>query len=262
MLDTRSSFYYGYSINASPANGFLNINEGSGEISIEIPVGTYTLTTLVSALQNALLTQATLDYSVSANRTTRKITISAGSNFDLLSNTGTQVGSSAWSLLGFSTSADKTGAMTYTSDFASGDAYFPQFFLQSYVPPEDFQGKQQASKNVASDGTTVEVINFGVAKFIEMDIKFITSRVDISDGVNIAHNTSGLEDARRFFQDVTNLNEFEFIPDSSTPGTFFRCILESMPDFPDATGYRLRELFNQNLRDVYETGIIKMRVIE
>jgi len=262
MIDTRSQFYYGYRINAQPQNGFLNINEGSGEITIEIPVGTYTLSTIVQSLRNALLTQGTLEYSVTVDRETRKITISATSNFDLLTNTGSNVGSSAWSLLGFDTSADKTGAMSYTSDFASGDIFCPQFFLQSYVDPSDFQGKQQSSKNVASNGTTVEVVNFGVAKFIEMDIKFITSRTDISDGINILHNPTGLEDARRFLQDITEITEFEFIPDENNPGTFFRCILESTPSFPDGTGYRLRELFNQNLRDVYETGILRMRVID
>jgi hypothetical protein len=152
--------------------------------------------------------------------------------------------------------------MSYTSDFASGSQYSPQFFLQSYVAPEDFQSKQQSSKNVASDGTSVEVVNFGIGKFIEFDIKFITSRTDISDGVNILHNDQGLEDARAFLQDITELNEFEFIPDASNAGVYYRCILEMMPSFDQGTGYKLKELFNQNLRDVYETGVMKLRVIE
>jgi hypothetical protein len=262
VIDTRSTFYYGYRIESQPQNGFLNIDEGAGEVTFEIPVGTYTLSTLVESLRNTLLTQGTLDYSVSVDRQTRRVTISATTNFDLLTNTGTNVGSSAWTLLGFDISADKTGSNTYTSDFASGDSYSPQFFLQSYVDPEDFQGKQQASKNVAADGTTVEVVNFGIAKFIEMDIKFITSRADIADGINIVHNPTGVEDARRFLKDITELSEFEFLPDATDAGTFFRCILESTPDFPDGTGYKLKELFNRNLRDVYETGVLKMRVID
>lgn len=261
MIDSYSSFYYGYKIKAQPFNGFLNIDEGSGEISVEIPVGSYTLTTLVDALRNALLTQATLDYVVGVDRATRKITISATSNFDLLTNTGSQVGSSAWSLLGFSTASDKTGTNTYTSDNSSGKRYLPQFPLQSYVPSEDFQAANQASKNVAANGTTVEVIRFGLAKFIEMDIKFITSSLDIADGIYIKKNPRGLEDAREFFQDITELSEFEFMPDRNQPGEFRRCIVESMPDFQDGTGYKLKELFNDNLRDVYETGVIKLRVI-
>ncbi len=240
----------------------MNIDEGSGEITVEVGVGSFTLNTIVGAVTSALLSQATLDYTVTANRTTRKITISASTPFDLLTNSGSNVGTSIWSLLGFDTSTDKTGLSSYTSDFASGSQYVPQFFLQSFVDPNDFQTKQQSTKNVASDGTTVEIVNFGIGKFIEFDIKFITSRTDISDGINILHNSEGLEDARTFLQDITELNEFEFMPDATDASTFFRCILETMPGFDDGTGYKLRELFNQNLRDVYETGVMKLRVIE
>lgn len=261
-LENRSKFYYGYRIQAQPQNGFLNIDEGGGEITLEIPVGSYTLTTLVDELRTTLLSQGTLDYTVSVNRDTRKITISASTPFDLLTNTGANSATSAWSLLGFDTSADKTGQTTYTSDFPSGKEYRPQFYLQSYVDPNDNQEKQQSTKNVATNGTTIEVINFGIARFIEFDIKFITSRLDIADGTVILKNPTGLEDARDFFQDLTFLSEFEFIPDVSDTGTFFRCILESTPGFSDGTGYKLRELFNQNLKDVYESGVIRARVIE
>lgn len=261
MIDTYSSFYYGYNIQAQPFTGYLNIDEGAGEISIELPVGSYTLTTLVDTLRNALLSQATLDYQVTVDRVTRKITISAPTTFDLLTNTGSQVGSSAWELLGFQTTADLTGQVSYTSQDSSGKRYLPQFPLQSYVPLEDFQSANQAKKNVASDGTTIEVIRFGLARFIEFDIKFITSRLDIADGIYIMKNSTGLEDAREFLRDITQLSEFEFMPDKNSPGNFSRVIVESMPEFQDGTGYKLRELFNDNLRDVYETGVIKLRVI-
>lgn len=262
MIDSYSAFYYGYQVTAEPYNGYINIDEGSGELAIEVPVGSYTLTTLVDAIRDALLSQATLDYTVSVDRLSRRITISASTNFDLLTNTGTNVGSSIWSLLGFDTTADRTGTNSYTGERFSGIAYYPQFYLQSYVGDDDFQGRNEASKNVASDGTTIEVINYGLAKFIEFDIKFITSRLDIADGNVIKKNSTGLEEARQFLQYATSLNEFEFIPDLNTPGSFKRCIVESTPDFPDGTGYKLKELFNQNLRDIYETGIIRLRVIE
>lgn len=262
MIDSYSAFYYGYEITAQPYNGYMNIDEGAGELQIQVPVGSYTLNTLVDAIRNALLTQGTLEYEVNVDRATRKITISAPSAFDLLIASGSNLGSSIWSLIGFNTDADKTGLSSYTSDFPSGDAYFTQFPLQSYVPPENFQGRNEASKNIAANGTTVEVINFGDAKFIEMDIKFITSRLDIADGNLIKKNANGLADARRFLQFITRLNQFEFIPDQSAPGAFYRCIVESLPGFDDGTGYKLRELFNENLRDIYETGLIRLRVIE
>lgn len=262
MIDTRSKFYYGFAINANPYNGNMNIDEGIGEVTFSIAVGSYTLSTLVNALRTTLLAQGTLNYEVFVDRQTRRITISADQNFDLLTNTGQNRASSVWELIGFDTTQDLTGASSYTSSGPAGREYVPQFFLQSYVSKEDFQAKQQSRKNVASNGTTVEVISFGIAKFIEFDIKFITSRVDISDGVNILHNPNGLEDARDFFQDITGLSEFEFMPNSDQAGDFSRCILESMPGFADGTGYKLKELFSSNLRDIYETGIIKLRVVE
>lgn len=263
MIDSYSAFYYGYKINAQPYNGFINLREGAGpELSIQIPVGSYTLNTLVQAIRNALLSQATLDYQVSANRLTRRITISANSTFTLLTSTGSNLGTSIWSLIGFDSATDKTGATSYTGSNPSGKAYYPQFPLQSYVSDDDFQGRNQASKNVGANGRTVEVINFGLAKFVEFDIKFITSRADVSDGVLIKKNSRGLEDARDFLRDITALNKFEFMEDLNAPGNFKTCIVESMPSFQDGTGYKLRELFNENLRDIYETGIIKLRVVE
>lgn len=262
MIDTYSSFYYGFKITAQPYNGYINVDEGGGELEVEVAVGSYTMNTLVSAIRNALLSQTTLEYEVTVDRMTRRFTISAPSNFDLLTSTGANVGSSIWSLIGFDTSSDKTGQSSYTGEFPAGDAYFPQFPLQSFVSDEDYQGRNQASKNIAANGTTVEVINFGDAKFIEFDIKFITDRDDVSDGVVIKKNSKGLADARRFLRDITNLNQFEFMPDKDTPGDFKRCIVEQMPVFSDGTGYKLRELFNEKLRDIYETGIIRLRVVE
>ena len=261
MIYTESSFYYGFKVNAQPYNGYLNIDEGAGEIAVAIPVGSYTLNTLTDAIRNALLSQATLDYTVTVDRSTRSITISATSNFDLLVNTGSNAGTGIWQLIGFNIGSDKTGANTYSSDYEAGSVYKPQFRLQSYVPPEIFQGRNQASKNVASNGTTVEVVNFGIARFIEFDIKYITSNNDLADFFVVRKNARGLEDAIEFLQYVTELNEFEFIPDRSNPGDFYRVIVESMPNYPDGTGYKLKELFNDNVPDIYETGIMKLRVI-
>jgi len=262
MIDSYSSFLYDYIVTAEPYNGFINIDEGSGPFTITVPVGSYTFTTLVDALRNALLTQGTLDYVVTSDRVTRLITISADQNFDLLTNSGPNSGSALWPVIGFSQAADKTGSDTYTSDLPTGRLYCPQFPLQSYVPPELFRRKNQSSKNIASDGTTVEVINFGLAVFIEFDIKFITSRLDISDGVFIRNNPTGLEDALEFLNYITDIAPFEFMPDLSLPGNFYNVILESITEFQDGTGFKLRELFNRNLRDVYETGIIRLRVVQ
>lgn len=262
MIDTFSSFYYDLQVTSEPFNGFMNLNEGSGEVTVEIPVGSYTLSTLAQTINTQLLSQATLDYTVTVNRVTRKYTIAASTNFDLLINTGSNADSSIWELIGFNTDSDRTGQNSYTSDNPIGSVYLPQFKLQSFVPDDDLREFNQATVNVAANGTTLEVINFGLARFLEMDIKFITSREGVADGAYILHNSRGLEEARDFMQYITGKREFEFNPDRDDPSEFSRLILESSPGYPNGTGYRLRELFNQDLRDIYETGILRMRIVE
>lgn len=262
MIDTYSSFYYGFTVTAQPYNGSINIDEGSGEILVQVPVGSYTMSDLASTIQNALNTQAVNNYQVTLNRNQRLFIISSDDPFDILTDTGSNADSAIYDLIGFSTALDKTGQTSYSGDFPSGKVYKTQFPLQSYVSKDDFQQGNLATKNVASDGTTVEVVRFGLAKFIEMDIKFITSRNDIADGNVIKKNNRGLEDAREFLQFITRLNPFEFMPDLNQAGDFEKVVLENYPGFNDGTGYRLRELFGQNLRDVYETGIIRLRVLE
>ena len=262
MIKTKSSFYFGYEIVAEPYNGRMNLDEGSGEIVVEIPVGSYTLNTILVVIQNALNTQATQDYTVTADRLSRKITIASTASFDLLTNTGSGVGTSPWTLLGFDTSSDLTGLSSYTSILASAFEYRPQFILQSFVSDEDFQKPNQSVKNVAADGVTVQTISFGLAKFIQFDIKFITNRKDVADCINIEHNPTGVEDIIDLPQNFESIKDFEFNPDRANPGTFKRVIVESMPDFPEGTGYKLKELFDQNIIDVYETGVITLRVID
>jgi len=139
MIDTWSGFTYDFRVNAQPYNGFINIDEGAGELTISLPVGSYTLGTLVDAIRVAFLTQATLDYQVLLDRNTRRITISATNNFSLLTSSGSNSFLNALALAGFDDTNDFTGSNTYTSNVQAGDVYLPQFRLQNYIPPELFQ---------------------------------------------------------------------------------------------------------------------------
>jgi hypothetical protein len=260
MIYTFSQFYYGFKINAEPYNGYLDIDEGTGPIAIQVPTGSYTLDDLAKAIRESLLAQGTLDYVVFADRTNRRITISANLPFSILSFTGVHSGTSIYSLIGFNTLADSASALSHTSIRPAGKCYEPQFKLQSYISPEDFQETNQASVNVASIGTVVEVVNFGLAKFIQMDIKYITNRP--SDGRIVKNNKTGLEDARDFLRYITQKNYFEFMPNINDANTYFKILLESSPDYSDGTGYKLKELFDKNLPDIYETGILKLRIVE
>lgn len=260
QLKTFSKFYYGYRITAEPYNGYIDINEGSGEIGVEIPVGSYTLDELVDVIRESLLAQGTLTYSVSVDRDSRFITISADAPFSILSNTGSHVGSSIYSLIGFKVSSNYSSSTSHVGVAPSGKCYYPQFQLQSYIPSESWQNKNEASVNVASSGTSVEVVNFGIAKFIQMEIKFITNLK--MDGHVIRNNSTGYEDAIDFLKFITNKNYFEFIPNESDSNTYEKVLLESTPDYNNGTGYKLKELYDKNLPGIFETGALVLRVVD
>lgn len=260
LIPNFSQFYYGFQVLAEPYNGFIDIDEGAGEIGVEVPVGSYTLDEFALVIREALDTQALNDYSVSVDRATRRITITSDSVFDILADSGTHSGASALPAMGFSVDSDLTGELSYTSDLFSGKCYRPQFYLQSYISSDDWQEKNEASVNVSASGSQVEVINFGLVKFTQMDIKFITNK--LMDGLVIKNNSRGLEDVREFLQYITNKNFFEFMPNVNQPNTAFKVLLESTPDYSDGTGYKLKELWDQGLPGIFETGVLKLRVLE
>jgi hypothetical protein len=105
-----------------------------------------------------------------------------------------------------------------------------------------------------------ELIRFGVDKIIDLEIKFVTNLP--MDGVVIRNSPTGVEDTIQFMQYVTQKQRFEFVPDETDPETFEKVILRSAPGYSDGTGYKLRELTDKNLRDIYDLGLIQLRVVE
>jgi hypothetical protein len=141
---------------------------------------------------------------------------------------------------------------------ASGSEYYPQFMLQSYVPPGNFVESVEATVNESADGR-VEVVRFGTRNMIEMDIKFITNKT--MDGSIIRNNPTGLADALDFFNYVSQKKKFEFVPDVTSTSTYHKVILEKFPGNSNGTGFKLRELLSENLPDFYETGVMTLRVV-
>lgn len=98
-------------------NNKLNFKESAGgaELTATLTSGAYTSTTLATEIKTQLEAVGAATYTVSKSATTGKWTIASnGAYLALLTNTGTNVGTSAWSAIGFSTAADHTGATTYT----------------------------------------------------------------------------------------------------------------------------------------------------
>jgi hypothetical protein len=96
----------------------LDFDTGS-PLAITVPTGVYIRRTLAATIQT-LLNAASSGFTVTYSETTHRFTITkASGTLSLLSNTGTTgKASGLWNLLGFKTDADKSAALTYTSDEA------------------------------------------------------------------------------------------------------------------------------------------------
>lgn len=253
-LTTFSVFYYGHKI--TDDNYLIDIDEGSGEINVELPIGSYTLTTFVDVLESALNDFGTLTYSVTLDRNTREITISASASFDLLVSTGSSVGTSAWSIIGFSGS-DRTGASTYTGNISSGSAYFPQYILQDHVSSDNYKKAVMSTVNESASGE-LEIVRFGTVRGVQFDIKYAT---DIPmDGKLIKNNPAGVNDLNSFMDYVTDGNKIEFMEDESDRNTFQTLIIDSTPQSKDGIEYKLKELYDKGLPNFFETGTLQFRV--
>jgi hypothetical protein len=240
-------------------NFYLNFDEGLGELTAEVEIGEYTITSLADAVAVALNSVGANSYQVTLDRASRTYTISADANFALLISSGTQNGVDIFPLLGF-TGADTSQALSHTSNVAAGAVFAPQYKLQDYVPSENFQEATSAAVSTTARGD-VEVVKFGTTKFIECSIQFSTDICQPKSGP-IRNNPTGVADLRSFLQFATNKFPFEFVPDENAVGTFETVLLESIPGSRDGTGYKMRELFDSGLPGYFETGVLTLRVIE
>lgn len=256
MVNTYSIFYYGYEIDIS--NQYLDFDEGGGELTATIAVGSYSLQQFLDAVKTALDAAGGLTYTVSVDRATRLVTISAGANFTLKVTSGSHAAASCFGLLGFS-GADKTGTDSYTGSSESGTAFEPQFWLQDYIASTDYRRAVEASVNTTASGS-VEVVTFGTQQFVQMNIRFQT---DIAQSGNspIKNDVNGVDDLRAFMQHLITKAPVEFMPNINQRTTYETLILESSSLSRDGIGYRLRELYNQGLPGYYDTGVLTFRVV-
>ena len=211
-----------------------------------------------NAVKTALDVSGGQEYTVTVDRDTRQITISATSNFDLLLSTGSQVGTSPWQLLGFTQGVDLTGSNSYTGASPAGSEYITQFAPQNYVDPEKSQQRIDAAVNESASGV-IEVISFGIRKRIEMNLMWITNIK--SDGKIIRNNPTGVQDAETFLQYITGRPQLEFMPDKDDSNTFYEVQLERTQADTNGVGYLLKEEIGNNLPGYYQTGLLVFRVV-
>lgn len=253
-LDTYSAFIYGHDVSAQ--NNYINFSEDGGpELAGTVKVGSYTLTDFANAVSNAFNENGDLDYVITVNRSTRKITISASANFDLLVTTGTNASISAFNLIGFT--QNKTGSNSYEADIPSGFIYEPQYKLQSFVDFEDIVQSASSKVNTSASGV-VEVISFGQNKFMECNIIYAT---DIPHQDIIKNNPNGVADLRAFMNYLIQKKPIEFCSDINNLSVFTPCILERTRESSEGTSFQLYELYARKLAKHFETQLLRFRQV-
>lgn len=104
-----SSFYV-----ITSSNNKVWFNEGGSTLSATVTPGNYTVSELAIALQTVWDAAAAATITVAVDTNAGKFTVASdGGTFELETTTTT---SALWSILGFSTDADHTGATSYTAE--------------------------------------------------------------------------------------------------------------------------------------------------
>lgn len=254
-ISTFSAFLFGY--NVTEQNNFIPFQEGVIEYLAELQPRGYTLTDFVTEVSRALNSAGQNEYTVTVDRNTRLITISADANFDLLLNS-IYSERDAYSLLGF-TGADRTGNNSYEGDTATGSVYEPQFVLQKFISFDDERVAVDNTKNVSSSAKNVENIKFGDFNIMSLEIQYVTDKIQAPDSP-ILNNPTGKSAYRTFMNYITDLLPIEFIPDKTDFGTFEECLLESTPEAKDGSAYRIKPMRGLFLH--FESGKLTFRRIE
>lgn len=258
QITTKSQFYYGHTI--TTLNRAIDFDEGGPELQANIAIGTYTLSDFLTAVKAALDGAGAQEYTVTVDRTTGQMTISAPGNFTLRTLTGTRSGTSAFTLMGFDTAADKTGTNSYQGENRSGSAYETQAIVNDYIAADDFQLKENSDTSVTATGIK-QTASFGDGKRIQMNIRLITDKTlqnRACDPQNITNNPTGVQDARDLLTYLIGQGRAEFMPDKDTPNVYESVILEKTPQSGDGTAFQLQQM---EAFGFLETGTILFRVI-
>lgn len=253
-LSTKSKFYYGYEINDN--NFYLDFDEGSGELSAELDINSYTLTDIATEITNKMTAIGTQEYTVTVDRATRLYTISAPAAFTILGATGTNTGQSCLPVIGFDL-VDTSSLTSHISNSAAGSEFKPQFYLQNYISPDDFKQASFSKINKSADGT-IEAVSFDTEQFYEFDIELQTNIAQTGKHF-LDNDPQGLENLRLFLDYATTKGEFEIMLDRDDPDTFDKVLLEKIAGSSTGTGYRINEV--RGLRKFYQSGKITLRKI-
>jgi|688.fasta_scaffold31783_10 hypothetical protein len=255
-LLTKSKFYFGVSVD--PENNVLDIDEGTGSFPVTLAVKAYAPSEIATALSSALNQAGTLNYSVTLNRTTRLLRITASGAFSIRRATGPNSASNIYSVLGFPGGTDLTGLSQYEGTAGVGFEFEPQFYLLDYVPLEHNVKSVKASINETGSGA-VEVIRFGTKRYMECSIDFISDQKFIGDEI-WESNVNGVSDALNFMGFAIEKATMEFMPNRLDVANYTKLVLESTESDSQGVGFRLIEMLDYGA-GIYRTGRLVFREI-
>lgn len=256
MALTFSKFYGGFFIDES--SFYLPFKEGAGpELDAQVAIGTYSATDFCAAISAAMNLVGSQAYAVTFDRTTRFITISAPSAFTLLGSTGLTSGLSILNRIGFPT--DTISSTSNTASIACGYEYRPQFPLQDYLPSKNNSKSVEATINKSASGI-VQVVRFGLEKYIEFSIQYVNNEPGDSD--IIRYNPNAIDELNAFMLDSTAKNYIEFMYNETDVNTFETLLLDTTAGDSKGTGYKLKEMTGKKLYGYWESGLLTYKKIE
>lgn len=250
-----SAFNYGHNI--SNSNRYLNFSEGGPQLLASLPIGSFTLGEVPGLIASALNEVGGQEYSCSLDRTTRKLTISAPSNFELLIDSGYNSVISFFELAGF-TGLDLVGSNSYEGNIETGKQYITQTEVKGYI---DFRENKEKIDSVirTTPNGLVETISYGTLEKASFDLPFITNKIPQNF---IRETATGKEELEEFMDYAIEKRPLEFIKDINDPLTYTPCILDKTQGYGKGDGYKLNHLVTRKLKDYYELRGLVFRKIE
>lgn len=254
---TRSSFFFGPEVLASDV--YFSFSEGGPELIATLLPGPYSPTTFAAELSRAMSAAGSQEYTVTFDRITRLLTISAAAGFEIWRQSGSFAGSSIWVNSGFTAVTDQTGSNSYTGQEPSGFEYRPQFFLLDFVPSAHRREALEAAINISASGKK-EVVRYGLASFMECTIDLVNDYKQ-SDDFLVESNQNGVSDCLRFLNEAIKSGSIEFMLDRDAPENFEVLRLESTIESAQGIGFLLRERLDIG-EGFYTTGKLIFRKVE
>lgn len=259
-IKTRVLFYYIDPITKD--NNVINFREPNNAPALELTsvlnVGSRSMEKFIDEVQRGLNSVGQETYTLTLDRETRLVTITCTDTFELLVSSGSNIGTSVYSLLGFN-GVDRTGSTSYVSDTPIGSSYSPQFPPQSFTSFDDNERGIQSSINESANGT-VEVVTFGSKKLMDMEIMYITERFRGKDSF-IENNANALSEARQFMNFLITKSNLEIMLDRDDRATFIEILLERTPQDSKGTSYQIREMISRGFENYFTTGKLVFRKV-